>query len=116
MSFNVGEECKAFRGGIEGFRSSGGRLLDLAGGAGGVCDDDLSGNWCLAGGDSEGSSGGGGVSMIRGTGASFLGKELLLCTGSGCGGGGASWLVTIEGVASTEFSSWPPSMLETGLV
>jgi hypothetical protein len=78
MSFSVGEEFKTLGVGIEGFLSSGGRLFDLAGGAGGVCDDDLSGNWCLVGGDSDGSSGGGGVSIMRGTGASFRGKELLL--------------------------------------
>ena len=79
----LGADCE-----FESCRSSGGRLLDLAGGCGGIADDDLSGNWCvcLGCGGSEGSSGGGGVSIIRGTGASFRGNELLL--GSGPGGGG----------------------------
>lgn len=99
-------------------------MLDLAGGAGGVCDDDLSGNWCLEGGGSDGSSGGGGVSIMRGTGASFLGKELLLWTELVCGGCccacgcvSESWLAIDDAMSFTEMSSALPSVLEpVGLV
>src|SRR4051812_29249821 len=72
-----------------------GLLADRAGGSGtkafcweggGVCEEDRSGNFCFGGGISTSSSGGGGVSMIRGTGVSFLGNELVLGSGSVCEG------------------------------